>query len=353
MDSKPTRYPEITVSGSHREMGRQLGEQAGELVRRFCALALESANRMASVTPEEAQRVSAKSLEYAKRYAPCLAEEFQGIAESAEVDVLDLMLAQVRNQFSDDQQEACTSLSVAPTITTNGSHFVAQTWDADPALDEVTIVLTRRPTEGPEYMSVGQAGLIGYMGLNASGIGCCVNTLPAPSRGVGVPHYFSLRRIFEQTSLDDAVDVLEQAYRAIPVNIMMTTPQGPANIEATPEQVFVLRDPECLVHTNHCLHSELVSINEEYDELCQSYSRLPRMNALLASRTSDLSVATISEWFQDHDNYPGSICRHANPDDSKHGFIETVFAMIVDAENRSLYVSRGTPCNSPFEEYRF
>ncbi len=339
------------MSGIPREMGRQLGEQAGDLVKRFCELSLESANRMATVTPEQADDVSARSLEYATRYAPHLVEEFKGIAESSGVTLLQLMLAQVRNQFSDDQDSACTSISAGPTFTVDGHHLVAQTWDADPALDEVTIVLKRSPIDAPSYLSVGQAGLIGYMGLNDAGIGCCVNTLPAPSRGIGVPHYYSLRRIFEQSNLTDVIDVLESAYRAIPVNIMMTTPQGPANIEATPDAVYVLRDDEILAHTNHCLHTELVPFNEQFAELCQSYSRLPRITELLGKTEGRIDSSRIMEMFQDHDNYPGSICRHSNPSDPKHGFIETVFAMIVDAEARTLHVSRGNPCNSPFESY--
>lgn len=346
-----SRYPEFTIEGSPRQMGRQLGEQAGELVRRFCEIALESGQRMVSVTAEEAERVAAESMEYAREYAPHLMEEFEGVAESSGVRLLDLMLAQVRNQFSDDQQNACTSFSASPQFTATNQHLLAQTWDADPALDEVTIVLTRKPTDAPAYLSVGQAGLIGYMGINEAGIGCCVNTLPAPSRGVGVPHYFSLRRIFEQSSLDDAVSVLESAYRAIPVNIMMTTPQGPANIEATPEAVHVLRDLDYLVHTNHCLHEQLIEVNNQFDELCQSYSRLPRMQSLVESQKNEINSAAIMKMFQDHDNYPGSICRHPNPDDPKHGFIETVFAMVVEPEEPALYVSRGTPCAAPFEKY--
>ncbi len=348
---KPTRYPEIIVAGTPREMGRQIGEQAGELVRRFCEIALESANRMASVPPDLAQYVSSQSMVYARKYAPHLMEEFEGIAESSGVSLLDLMFAQVRNQFSDEQEAACTSVSAAPGFTKTGHHLLAQTWDADPALDEVTIVLTRKPDGLPPYISVGQAGLIGYMGLNGSGIGCCVNTLPAPSRGIGVPHYFSLRRIFEQSRLQQVVSVLEDAYRAIPVNIMLTSEQGPANIEATPEQLYVLKDSRYLVHTNHCLHEELTRFNDDYDELCQSYSRLPRMHSLINQQEGLLTVRSIAEMFQDHDNFPGSICRHANPDDRKHGFIETVFAIIVDAEARAMYVSRGAPCSAPFERY--
>jgi len=346
-----TRYPEFTVTGTPREMGIQLGEQAGVLIRRFCELALDSANRMNSVSVEQAEDVSRASMKYAQSYAPHLMEEFEAIGESAGVPLLELMIAQVRNQFGDETENACTSLSLSSGITQNGTHLLAQTWDADPVLDEVTIVLTRRPHNKPAYISVGQAGLIGYMGVNAAGIGCCLNTLPAPSRGIGVPHYFSLRCMFEQTSLPTAVSVLEDAYRAIPVNIMMTSPDGPANIEATIDRVYVQKNSEYLIHTNHCLHQQLKGINEDFNELCDSYSRLPRMHTLLENHRQEITTKTIARLFSDHDNFPGSICRHQNLQDPKHGFIETVFAMIVEPEHNALYVSRGKPCEAPFEHY--
>ena len=121
-----TRYPEFTVSGSPREMGNQIGEQAGDLVSRFCEVALESANRMATASPEFAREVSAKSLEFAREYSPDLVDELEGIAEASNVDILDLTLAQVRNQFTDDNDNACTSFSASPSFVSDGHHIVAQ-----------------------------------------------------------------------------------------------------------------------------------------------------------------------------------------------------------------------------------
>jgi hypothetical protein len=90
-------------------------------------------------------------------------------------------------------------------------------------------------------MTITQAGLIAYIGVSELGIAACLNSLPAPSRAVGVPHYFTLRRLFEGRSLDEAVHAIDSAYRAIPASIMLATPQGPANLEVTIDAVHVLR----------------------------------------------------------------------------------------------------------------
>jgi isopenicillin-N N-acyltransferase-like protein len=357
--STPSRYPELTVRGTPREMGRQIGDAVGDLVRGFCDEALSAINKTVSISHDTAARISNESLAYVSQFAPHLVEELYGVAEASVVSVENLMLLQVRNQFNDAMaqgacgSQGCTALSIGASTMKSGRGVVAQNWDADPALDPYTIVLTRQPDTAPAYMSVTQAGLISYIGMNSAGLAACVNTLPAPSRDVGVPHYFSLRTMFEQTSLAAAVDMLASAHRAIPVNIMMTTPDGPANVEGYIDEVKLLTDESLLVHTNHCLFPDRKSINDEYPELIQSVPRLQRMTQLLSDLVPDykLTIQQVQLVLADHENYPRSICRHQNAD-AQHGFWSTVFSIVMDPTAREMYVSRGNPCEHQFELYK-
>ena len=61
MDS-PHRYSEIDVAGTPRELGRQLGEAAGEQIRGFCAIAMERVNRTVAITREAALDVARCSM---------------------------------------------------------------------------------------------------------------------------------------------------------------------------------------------------------------------------------------------------------------------------------------------------
>jgi isopenicillin-N N-acyltransferase-like protein len=238
--------------------------------------------------------------------------------------------------------------------------IVAQNWDADPALDPFTIVLTRRPEGKPAFTTITQAGLIAYIGFNSAGLGLCANTLPAPSRRLGVPHYFLLRGIYEATSLDEVVSAVNRGDRAIPANVMMTTPQGPANLEITLDAVHVLTgDGTGLVtHTNHCRHPDFVPINDAFPELIQSYARQKRIDILLnesipqsAPLDQKTSLTALQAALSDHDGYPRSICRHVN-DDQPTGFWQTVFSVIIEPEKRQMHITRGTPCDHPYEVYR-
>ena len=129
---------------------------------------------------------------------------------------------------------------------------------------------------GPATLTVGQAGLIGYIGCSERGIGVCLNALPAPAREVGVPHYFIVRRVLEADSLDAAIEAVRSAHRAIPANLILATPQGPADFEILIDDLRVLRPDDgaaWLTHTNHCLHPELTGVNDRFPELIESRPR--------------------------------------------------------------------------------
>lgn len=346
-----TRYKEITIVGSPREMGEQLGEAAGELVRGFCEVALERLETTMNVGADKAQELAEISIPLAEGYQPDYVEEIRGLADAADLPLWKVMLLQVRNQFTKEQDAGCTSLSL-PANAERGP-VVAQNWDNDPELDAFTIVLTRKPTGKPALMTVTQAGLIAYIGFNDCGFGACLNTLPAPSRPQGVPHYFTLRGLYESDSLEAATEAIRKADRAIPANIMLATPQGPANFEVMVDDVYIIRPQErdWIAHTNHCLHEATCQYNEQFPELIGSHPRKQQIDSLLSAENASIQLDDIKAALSDHAGHPRSICRHEN-DDAQTGFWKTVFSVIIEPEQQQMHITRGTPCNMPYETYQ-
>ena len=213
--------------------------------------------------------------------------------------------------------------------------------------------MTRRPLIGPATLTVGQAGLIGYIGCSERGIGVCLNALPAPAREVGVPHYFIVRRVLEAVSLDAAIAAVRSAHRAIPANLILATPQGPADFEILIDDLRVLRPDDgaaWLTHTNHCLHPELTGVNERFPELIESRPRKRRIDDLLEGAEGGIDLGAAQAALRDHQDEPRSICRHAN-DHPRHGFWTSVLSVVIEADAGRMHVSRGNPCSNPYEEY--
>ncbi len=351
--TRPTRYPELTVAGSPRQMGEQIGEALREQIRGFDAIALERVRKIMDVSLEQALIVARRCLDDVESYAPHMLAELAGMAHASGVHMERLMLLQIRNQLQPDPAAAggCTSFAIGGVA---GGSMTGQNWDNDPVMDAFSVVLTRRPDDAPDFLSITQAGLIAYLGVNDAGIGLCMNTLPAPARGLGVPHYFTVRGVYETRSLDEAVQAVRRAHRAIPANLMLATPQGPADLEITIDDVHVLREsdagPGVVTHTNHCVHPDLAPINGDFPELIESGPRKCRVDALLAAAPRPIPRATLENILRDHQNHPRSICRHAN-DHPATGFWTSVWSLLIDAEARCLYLTRGNPCEQPYESY--
>ena len=346
------RYREIEVRGTPAEMGRQLGEAAREELHEFDAALLERANLEFPVKRETALSLAARCVPYVEAYDPTMLEELRGISESSGLSLDQLMLLQVRNQLKPEAAEGCTAFALTPEICHNGSATLGQNWDNDPGLDSFTVVLTRRPKVGPAHINITHVGRVAYIGLSEAGIGVCLNTLPAPSRELGVPHYFTVRGIYQARSLEEAVRAVARAERAIPANILLSTPQGPADLEVTLGDVHVLEDTVVgvLTHANHCLHPELTPVEEKYDDLMQSCSRQRRIDALLHEAEPPFTVEQLGGVLSDHDDYPTSICRHPN-DDPTTGYCRSVFSVIMEVDEGRMHVSHGNPCDTPYETY--
>ena len=346
------RYREIEVSGTPEEMGRQLGEAAREELRGFDAALMERANLEFPVSREAGLSLAARCVGYVEAYDPGMLAELRGMAQGSGLSLDQLMLLQVRNQLRPEKPEGCTAFSLTPEACDSRSATIGQNWDNDPGLDDYTIVLTRRPRGEPAHINITHVGRIAYIGFSEAGIGVCLNTLPAPSRELGVPHYFTVRGIYQARSLDQAVDAVRRAERAIPANILMATPQGPADLEVTLDDVHVLRqtDAGALTHANHCRHPDLLPVNDEFGDLMQSGARQRRVDELLNSAGRPLTLAQLQAVLSDHDGHPTSICRH--PDgDPKTGYSRSVFSVIMEVDDGRLHVSRGNPCETPYETY--
>ena len=101
--TKPTRYPEFSVTGTPKQLGRQIGEATRDQIRAFCEIAYDRVSKTVQISRDRAYDIARQSRRFAEDYRPDLIEELQGTAEAAGVTLDDLMLLQVRNQLQSDK----------------------------------------------------------------------------------------------------------------------------------------------------------------------------------------------------------------------------------------------------------
>jgi isopenicillin-N N-acyltransferase-like protein len=357
VSTRTTRFPEFSVSGSPTEIGIAIGEQFRDTIRGLSELVLDRFNRSA-VTPvsvADANAIAAGAVPFAEAYIPDAVTELRATAKAAGVPFERVMLINVRSMLSAGS-EGCTSVMIGAQASESGVGIAGQNWDNDPAMEEFSAVITRRPEGKPAFMSWCQPGVIAYMGFSDAGFGVCMNALNGPSRRSGVGWYFLVRSIYEERNLSSVVSRFRGAKRAMTANAAMITPEGPADLEITLDAVEVLQasETETLVHTNHCVHQNLLAYNESYADSIfgQSFDRKSRAEELLSKVTSrKYSVDDVKSILADRQGYPTSINRYPN-DNPSNGWQRSVISMIVEPDAGRMYVTRGNPGDNPYELYK-
>src|SRR5690606_36371081 len=88
----PAEYPLYRVRGTHREMGRQHGEQAASKIKAH----LEVIQKGSKLNREQLRRRAARYQPMFDKYCPHLLEEMRGIAEGAGVTFEEAMACSIR-----------------------------------------------------------------------------------------------------------------------------------------------------------------------------------------------------------------------------------------------------------------
>jgi isopenicillin-N N-acyltransferase-like protein len=375
------RYPVLTVRGSDREMGRQIGEARRDSIQAM--LAEVTANMVEARLPFGTGLSEAELLEEAHRYvvqlersAPSVADELRGMSEGANITVEQSYMMQVPfagcgllmktrgwreptktlEEYLAGTTGGCTTFSVTPDAAVDGKAFVGQTCDFYPNYKEHWIVLEKIPDEGPAMLNATPSGILSWgNGLNSAGIGLDYNLLGYPDAKYGLTPFVVGRMILNQRTFQDAVKVALESDRASAWNWMIADDQGnTCDLETTATDHEVLEPQDgILTHANCYMSSRFAEEDLSVQLLPDSHLRTNRLRQLLTQRKGDIDVDYIKECYEDHLGYPASICRHPVPEVPAIENLDSNVLVISDLQERKLYACPGPICEHEIVEYGF
>ncbi|WEX09793.1 C45 family peptidase [Chelativorans sp. AA-79] len=302
------------------------------------------------------------------------AEEMAAIAEASGVSLTEIAMlnaryeitylafgAEVRAADTRLEQEGCTSFGLLPEATANGHTILCQNWDWLANVQGRTFIQRVRrgasPEEGkPDFIGFSEAGIVGSkMGVNAAGIGLCVNGLVTPrdgTTGMRKPFHVRCKEILDAWRFDQALLPVVQTDRTASSNYLIGHRDGEIlDIEATPEHCAYLTPTDGLVvHANHLVKETRVTSQMERIAPNTLY-RGPRAERLLRRHLGSVDRAVIEEVIRDHFSAPAAICRHPDPALPSAKRVVTVAAILLDLDERILYATDGPPCEAPFQAF--
>jgi len=208
---------------------------------------------------------------------------------------------------------------------------------------ENLILVTIEHPPRPTIKMVTEAGLIGKIGLNSSGVGVCFNAIKAKGLDASrIPAHLGLRLALESSSAKQAVELLERKGMASSSHLLIADSSTAVGLEVTSKTTARCHVDlhNRVIHSNHLLEQH-PGVNEP-TWLEDSPMRVDRMRALTEefdTKHKEPSWAEFSRLFEDQTNAPAAICRsYGGPSSSA-----TLFNIVMDLKEKRAVVRLGKP----------
>jgi len=353
----------VRVEGTSYQRGRQYGRQAAARIRLSVQAYQQIFAHFAGWDWPTVRREAARFEAPIGKVMPAYLEELRGIADGAGLDLVDVLAINVRTEvmYSAKARQApttaripaeCSAFASVPAPGQQDPVLIGQNWDWLLHSAQTLVVLEVRQDEGPDFVTVVEAGLLAKTGMNAAGLGLVTNALvtDADVGEPGLPYHVLLRAVLDCTTITDALEVLQAGPRSSSANYLIAQAGGAAlNIEAAPGDFTrlypVYPEDGVLRHTNHFL-AGIHPADLALWAMPSSVVRLQRLRAAAAARTLDDFGVLLA----DHADYPHSICAH--PDPAAHPCEQgaTIASVLMDLTARRIWLAAGNPCQVPFEQ---
>ena len=349
--------PLVEVSGTHREMGQQIGEASREQVQRSVVNAhtlIEQSYDAVELSWEGAKIQSRKYLPFAEERYSQFVEELRGIAEGANVSFDDLMVVNAMEAVTMDALHLtrCTSFAVNESRTADGHVLAAHNEDWIPEDENDVYVISARPQDEPPFLAMTYGGLLPNVGFNAYGIAQLIDSVYPNDSRIGIPRLIVARAVLASRRISGALGRTLISHRAAGYNHLIVHESGEMySVEVSARRFEILHGTDgYIVHTNHYLAQTMKEIEKDPEELISSRVRYFRANRLLRENSAH-SIKSLQAIQKDHVNLPNSICNHniagIDPLDRE----STITALVIDLTAREMHIAWGNPCQNAYHTY--
>ncbi len=349
--------PMIKVKGSHREIGRQIGEAFRCRIQHHLQNTrelIDSTYETLELDWDGARMQGRKYSPFAQERYPEYVEELFGLSEGAAVDFDDVCVVNALEAVTMDalHLSKCTSMAVNETNTADGHVLIAHNEDWIPEDEPDVFLVHAEPEEDPPFLAMTYGALLPNIGFNAYGLAqCCDSVYPNDSR-IGIPRLVVSRAVLSAKTPTEAIRQILVPRRAAGYTHLLAHESGEIySVEVSSRKFAIISALDgYMVHTNHFLDPNMQLVEYEPDELISTRVRYFRADRLLRSSERH-TIKTLQEIQRDHINFPNSICNHAEDDMDPLDREKTVNSMVIDLTARAMHIAWGNPCVNPAHTY--
>jgi predicted choloylglycine hydrolase len=306
-----------------------------------------------------------------KQYTPGILDEIKGIAEGSGQSYADVFAFQLLDEFwiyldnvrFKPDRHHCSGMGVAATA--DHPAYIAQNMDVENYMQGGQVLLHLQANgKEPEQYIITCAGLVALNGMNAAGIGLCMNTIMELQASTdGLPVAFIIRGVLNQNNGKDAIAFLKKVKHASGQNYILGIVDSVYDFEASANQVvrFIPGGDKGTVvyHTNHALanhdvkpwHKEAFEKRlAGIDKTDNSVIRLASLEQRIGLQPAAISLDIIKTTLRSKDNPYNPVCRTYGGPGGGFTFSSILFTL---SGRRSVQLTHGSPDQAEYAEYFF
>lgn len=367
-DVRHHRYPRYRVSGDAEARSHQYGSLARSEILRTRE-GYEQAFAAKGVNWSDAVEFALEFVPQIERHFPSLLLELRGIAAGSGLPFGDIVAMNCRTEIlwraavaNADRvapwlRGECSSFALEPDRTTNGRALVGQNWDWLEVLADGVIVLEVEREDGPNYVTVVEAGLLAKTSMNSAGLAIGINTIVSSLDGGsrGVPFHVLVRAVVEARRVSDVVEILSTVPRVSSGNYIVASEHGGVlNIETAPGDGRtvhpLIATTGAVIHTNHFVRTPVGGYDLAVSSMPDSFVRYGRMHRGIVLREAPVSIAELQTVLADHADAPSSVCCHPDARSDRAAQWGTLVSAIMDPTARTLHIAEGAPCTAAWND---
>ena len=328
----------IKVSGNASERGLIHGESLKYEINQM----LEYYRPHFCQDREKLERHVSTMTSKVKRFRPDLLVEMEAIARAAGVEPFWIYCLNARS-------ELMLSANECSVIAFPEQGLIGQNWDWATAIADLLVVMEVELDNEQRFLTLTEPGILGKIGMNQSGLGICLNILPANKPLNGIPVHLLLRCLLECPDIESARTLIEHNGAGQASHILVgSADSGCFGVELGPEHVFFQEaNGRSYCHTNHyfapnqAIHSSLFECSQvRLDKLEQQIGSLTNLN--LDSMRSVL----------DEQDSPFPVLRESTCHEML-GMAGTLATVLIDLSEREIRVREGSDPTGVFSRYHF
>lgn len=246
--------------------------------------------------------------EISKAFAPDIAEELEGIAQGAGLELADIVILNNYTDFRDITliDEGCSTIGIKK----DDLLLAGQTWDMhSSAKNYMCLIHPKARSDAPEALILSLVGCVGLMGVNTHMASVGVNNINTQKARAGLIWPLLVRSLLKERTLGQMSSKLKGAPVTSGHNYIMADQNDVEHFEATPVTFAQIKwqHPHYVYHTNHCLAPETIAIEERGTQSSTTHARYE----LLTKKLGEIhDEADLIKLLQDHEGHPMSICSH-------------------------------------------